>query len=35
MLIVKSNKRKAGCIYIGAPLIGCKTIGSDIRGIRI
>lgn len=35
MLIVKFNKRKVGCIYIGVLLIGCKIIGSNIRGIRI
>jgi len=34
MLTVKSNKRKSGCIYIGATFIGCKTIGAYVGTIQ-
>ncbi len=36
MVAVKSNKGKSGCIYIGAPFIGCKTIGKRLKnGIEL
>ena|GEM_PF-4097056 len=31
MLILKTNKSTAGCLYVGAPLIGCKTFGVPVK----